>query len=66
MKNVNWLAECAIVSGEFPFAISRLESVIASVSDGTRVWLEAVALLAICYIRKEQYSEARGYHLQRT
>jgi hypothetical protein len=59
MKNLNWLAECAIENGKTPYAIQRLRSVIATMNEGTRIWVEARALLSICELRQGSYSQAK-------
>jgi len=59
MQNTNWLAECALESGQIPFASQRLEGVRAIMSEGTHTHLEATTLLALCYIRSNRIEQAK-------
>ncbi len=59
MQNTNWLAECALEAGEISFAIQRLEGVRAVVAESTRIYLEATALLSLCYLRRKRLDEAK-------
>lgn len=58
MQNKNWLSECALEAGNIPFAIRHLKEVRSIMSDGTRIHIEATALLALCYIRTKRIDDA--------
>jgi hypothetical protein len=58
MQAKNWLFESAMEAGDLQVAISGFQGVRAKMSPNTRVHLEATALLAICYLRRKQISEA--------
>lgn len=55
----NRLYELAIDLNELDFAIMGINSGLKNVSDNTRVYLESSALLAICYLRKEEIENAK-------
>lgn len=55
----NRLYELAIELNELDFAIMGINSGLKQVSENTRVFLEATALLAICYLRKEDIENAK-------
>ncbi|MEH2922415.1 hypothetical protein ACFFL1_05845 [Samsonia erythrinae] len=55
----NWLYETALEAGALEFAKSGFKGNIAKSSNRTRINLEASALLAICFLREKNISEAR-------
>lgn len=59
MQAKNWLFEAAMEAAEVQTAISGFIGVRKKTSRGTRVYLEATALLAICYLRSNQTEEAK-------
>jgi hypothetical protein len=59
MQSKNWLFEAALEAGEIQTAISGFVGVRAKTSRGTRVYLEASALLAICFLRAGQTDDAK-------
>jgi hypothetical protein len=52
MQAKSWLFEAALMAGEVDLAIQGFIGVRGKTSRRTRVYLEATALLALCYIRK--------------
>lgn len=61
MKNKNYFYEVALESGKIEYAISGLTGVRDKVSMGSRMYLEAIALLSICNIRKGDLIVAQKY-----
>lgn len=61
MQAKNWLFEAALEAGEINTAICGFEGVRGKTSSGSRVHLEATALLAICYLRLNELDEAKQY-----
>ncbi len=59
LQSKNRLYELALELDELDFAIRGLEENRKLVSDRTRLYLEATALLAICYLRKEEIEKAK-------
>jgi hypothetical protein len=55
----NRLYELAIEKNELDFAIDGFRSGLKHLSANTRVYLETSALLAICYLRKEDIENAK-------
>lgn len=55
----NRLYELALELGELDFAIEGFKSGLMHLSSNTRVYLESSALLAICYLRKEEIEKAK-------
>jgi len=64
MQNKNRLFEVAMESGNLGTAISGFLGVRQKVSRRTRLYLEATALLAICYLRKRDLNSARPYMVE--
>lgn len=58
MRAKNWLFECAMEADELDTAISGFIGVRGKMDARTRVYLEATALLAICYIRQGRFNKA--------
>ena len=58
MQSKNWYFECELEVGNYNTAISGFEGVRNKVNKRTRVYLEATALLAICYLRKKDIDKA--------
>lgn len=58
MRAKNRLYECAMEAGELFTAIQGLIGVRKKTSPRTRVYLEATALLAICYLRNDEEEKA--------
>lgn len=58
MQAKNWLFEAAMGAGHLDLAESGLLGVIARVSPTSRLYLEAAALLAICYLRQQKLTQA--------
>lgn len=58
MQAKNWLFEAAMEANSIPIAISGFEGIRKKCNTNTRVYLEATALLAICFIRKNKLDEA--------
>lgn len=61
MQTKNWLFEAAMEAGHIEVAISGFIGVRRKVSPKTRLYLEATALLAICYLRKKDLESARPF-----
>lgn len=61
LQNLNWVCEAAIEAGKLSFAEQRLESVRKIMDEGTRTYLEATALLAICKLRQNDIINAKRY-----
>jgi hypothetical protein len=59
MQDKNWLFEAAMESGNIEIAISGFSGVRQKVSSSTRLYLEATAMLAICYLRKRELKKAQ-------
>jgi len=59
VQSKNRLFELALELNELNFAIRGLEGNRTLVSDRTRLYIEATALLAICYLRKEEIERAK-------
>lgn len=59
MQAKNWLFEAALESGNLEIAISGFTGVRQKVSPKTRLYLEATAMLAICYLRKRDLRKAQ-------
>jgi hypothetical protein len=59
LQDKNWLFEAALESGNIEFAISGFQGVRKKVAATTRLYLEATALLAVCYLRKKDIKAAR-------
>ena len=59
IQSKNRLYELALEINEIDFAIRGFLSNRKLVSDKTRLYLEATALLAICYLRNEQIEKAK-------
>lgn len=59
IQSKNRLYELALEINEIDFAIRGFKGNRQLVSDRTRLYLEATALLAICYLRKEQIENAK-------
>jgi ATP/maltotriose-dependent transcriptional regulator MalT len=60
MRAKTWLFEAEMEAGNIEYAISGFESVRKSgIGATTRLYLEATALLAVCYLRKGDLSKAR-------
>lgn len=55
----NRLYELAIELNELDFAIMAINSGLKHIAENTRVYLESSALLAICYLRKEDIENAK-------
>lgn len=58
-QNKNYLFEAAMEAGEIDLAISGFEGIRTSVNHGTRIYLEATSLLAICRLRKNDFEGAK-------
>ena len=58
MRSKTWLFEAALNAGEVHTAETGLRGVCAKSSVGTRVHLEALALLAVCLLRQGKLAEA--------
>lgn len=58
MQAKNWLFEAALESGNIEFAISGFQGIRQKVSHTTRLYLEATALLTVCYLRKRDLKSA--------
>lgn len=59
MQAKNWLFEAAMEAGEIETAISGFKGIRLAVSSNTRIYIEATALLAICYIRKGEIENSK-------
>lgn len=59
IQSKNRLYELALEINELDFAIRGYSGNRQLVSDKTRLYLEATALLAICYLRKEEIEKAK-------
>jgi len=57
----NWLFELAIEIGEYDYAVRGFIGNRKLINKNTRLYLEATALLAICYLRKNDYEKAKPY-----
>ncbi len=55
----NWLYETALEANKVPFAKMGFEGTIQKSSPKTRLHLEALSLLAICYLRESNIEKAR-------
>ncbi len=61
MQAKAWLFEAAMEAGELDIAESGFIGIRKKTSDGTRIYLEATALLAICYLRKHRLDLAEPF-----
>ena len=62
LKAKNYLFESALETGEtanLELAISGFSGVRQRARSGTRIWLEATALLGVCYVRKRNLEQAK-------
>lgn len=57
----NWYYECALESGQIEFAISGFTGTMKKSAPTTRLHLEALTLLGICYLRKKDIINAKLY-----
>ena len=57
----NWLWEAAMEAADYRTAESGFIGVRQMVTSETRVYLEATALLAVCYIRQRKIDDAKQY-----
>lgn len=57
----NWLYECALEDGRYSFAQRGFIGTRQLVNPATRVYLEATALLAVCYLRSDRIDAATPY-----
>ena len=57
----NWFFELALETDQYALAESGFISVRRSVSKNTRIYLEATALLAICYLRFSNVEKAKPF-----
>lgn len=64
MQSKNWLFETAMETGKVDYAIKGFIHVREKSSKGTRLYLEATALLAICYLRKKDLAKAKPYMIE--
>ncbi|MBA4682557.1 MAG: hypothetical protein H2075_07245 [Pseudomonas sp.] len=55
----NWLYETAMEANSLTYAKMGFEGTIQKSSKSTRLYLEAVSLLAICYLREANFDKAR-------
>ncbi|MBN7809536.1 hypothetical protein J0A68_01125 [Algoriphagus sp. H41] len=60
-QSKNKLYELAINLGEYDLALSGLKSNKIVLNDNTRIYLESISLLAICYIRKQDIENAKPF-----
>ncbi|MCZ7556097.1 MAG: hypothetical protein M5R41_06825 [Bacteroidia bacterium] len=60
-QSKNWLFEAALEAGEVVFARQGFEGIRSSVQPKTRLYLEATALLAVCYLRSGNIEEAKPF-----
>lgn len=58
MQQKNWVYEAAMEAGQLDTAVRGFRGVRKIVAHRTRVYLEATALLAICYLRRQEIAEA--------
>ena len=61
LKNKNWFFETALESGRVDLAIRGFEGIRKKSNKQTRNYLEATSFLAIAYIRKQKFEEAKEY-----
>jgi hypothetical protein len=59
MQAKNWLFEAALEAGEVDTAISGFVGIRRKMARHTRGYLEATALLAVCYLRKGEFELAQ-------
>jgi hypothetical protein len=59
MQAKNWLFQAAMEAGELQIAVNGLVGIRRKVKPTTRVYLEATALLAICYLRRQDIEGAK-------
>ena len=64
MESKNRLFEVAMETGNLNTAINGFIGVRSKVSSGTRLYLEATALLAICYLRQKDLEKARPHMVE--
>lgn len=60
----NWYYECALEAGQVEYAIAGFTGNMKKSSPNTRLHLEALTLLGVCYLRKNDISNAR-IHIQK-
>jgi len=60
-QSKNKLFELAIELNDFDFAISGLRSNLEILNERTRIYLETISLLAICYVRMQEIEKAKPY-----
>jgi len=60
-QSKNRLFELAIEMDDFDFAISGLLSNKTVLNSKTRIYLETISLLAICYVRMQEIEKAKPY-----
>jgi hypothetical protein len=58
MQAKNWLFEAALEAGKIEFAVAGFQGVRKKVASTTRLYLEATALLAVCYLRRKDVRSA--------
>lgn len=58
-QNKNYMFEAAMEAGELSFAKAGFSGIRKSANEGTRVYLEASALLAVCYLRESNFESAK-------
>jgi len=56
----NWLYETAIEAGSIAYAKAGFEGTRQLVSKGTRIYVEATALLAVCNLREQRFDIAKA------
>src|SRR6266566_719106 len=61
MQAKAWLFEAAMGAGELDIAESGFVGIRQKTAQGTRIHLEATALLAICYLRKNRLDLAEPF-----
>lgn len=59
LQNKNWLYECALETGNYSFAERGYIGTRKKIAKTTRIYLEATALLAICYLRQNKIKKAK-------
>lgn len=64
IQSKNWLYETAMEVGKVEYAIRGFIGVRKKISPYTRLYLEATALLAICYLRKRDLEKARPFMVE--
>ena len=61
VQSKNKLYELAIELGKCDFALNGLLSNQEVVSDNTRIYIETISLIAICYLRMQEIEKAKVY-----